>query len=345
MDIQNREKLQNSKLLHKYAGMDFNRKADPNLFDTIRRAFRDVAAQAHHVSIRYDKIASYANSLKPLPGSQVYDTAHHFIGTDEQTAAFVLILDSVNFGGTWKKDLARAGLALQDDSLYFTTAKRLKGVFETQGGISAVRLSSLDTEACLALFGLPDHPVASTLAAHYALSLRELGDYIKTRHQGRFLGVVEAADGSVEKLVRQLAGLKSFNDVHDYKGIRVPLLKRAQITAADLHLAFAHRGRKLFHDINELTTFPDNAVAHVLHEDGILEYSGALEQKIQSDTPLWPSSEEEIEIRACTGLAVEMIREWRPEFTSMDIDHILWHRSHEPDYLVHNHHKVLTIFY
>lgn len=325
--------------------MDFNRRARPGLFETIRQSFRDVAAQTRHVHIRYDKIEAYAKSLKPLAKGQIYDTEHHFIGTAEQTAAYVLILDSINFGGTLKKDLAKEGFALADNSLYFTNARRLKDVFETEGGIGAAQLAALDDDACMALFRLPASKTGRALATLYARSLRELGLYVSLQHKGRFLGVVEAADGSVEKLVEALSQLGSFNDVFDYKGIRVKLLKRAQITAADLHLAFAHRGERLFTDIAKLTMFPDNAVAHVLHEDGILKYSPALEQAVASGTVLTPGGEEEIEIRACTGHAVELIKQWRPELSAVDIDHILWHRSHEPDYLRRNHHKVMTMFY
>lgn len=325
--------------------MDFKSSANPGLFSMIRESFEQVAKQAQSVRIRYDRIADYAGDLKPLPRNEIFDPEHHFLGTPEQTAAFVLILDSVNFGGTMKKDLAAEGLTLRDNSLYFTTAVRLKTIFENKGGIDASTLAALTPQTCAVLLRLTSGLVAASLAAMYAQSLRELGEFIRDDHQGRFIGVVEKSDRSVENLVGQLSKLKSFNDVFDYKGIRVPLYKRAQITAADLHLAFENLGVELFADINQLTTFPDNAVAHVLHEDGILEYSPALEQAIAEGKNLNPGSAEEIEIRACTGYAVELLQRLRPELNAMNIDHILWHRSHEPNYLVRNHHKVMTMFY
>ncbi len=325
--------------------MDFNKSSKPGLFDVIRKAFKDVADQAQHVRIRHDKIEAYAKSLKPLLKEEVFDQAHHFIGSPEQTAAFVLILDSINFGGTFKKDLVKEGFALRDSSLYFTMAAKLKEIFENEGGISAAKLATIKTQDCAALFGLTSGPVASKIADLYARSLRELGEFIDSKHGGRFAGVLDSAENSVEKLVGELSDLKSFNDISDYKGIRVPLLKRAQITAADLHLAFEHLGRQLFNDIDKLTTFPDNAVAHVLHEDGLLEYSKDLQKKIEDGIELKAGSEEEIEIRACAGHAVELIRSLRPDLNSMNIDHVLWLRSHEPDYLVRNHHKAMTMFY
>ncbi len=325
--------------------MEFNCTASPGLFATIRKSFRDVAIQASDVTIRQDRLNAYARSLKPIPDKDLFDREHHFIGTREQTAAFVLILDSVNFGGTFKKDLAAEGFVLRDHSLYFSTATRIKEIFEQDGGISADKLANLSQQQCEQMFKLTSGPVASGLAAMFARSLRELGEFIRDRHNGRYLGVIEQSGGKVEQLVEELSKLKSFNDIHDYKGIRVPLLKRAQITAADLHLAFSHLGETLFNDVHALTTFPDNAVAHVLHEDGILEYSERLEDIIKRGEELTPGSHEEIEIRASTGHAVELLRKLRPELSAMNIDHILWHRSHEPDYLKRNHHKVRTFFY
>jgi len=315
------------------------------LFNTIRQSFKEVAAQARHVRIRHDGIEAYAYALQRLPQEQVYDSTHHFIGTPEQTAAFVLIMDSINFGGTFKKDLAKEDFPLEEDSLYFTMAKKLKRIFETQGGLSAEKLTNLQALEFAELFGLGNGPVGTALARLYSRSLRELGEFIRDRHEGRFIGVIEKAQNSAEKVVEELSLLQSFNDVADYHGIRVPLLKRAQITAADLHLAFQQSGTTLLNDIDRLTAFPDNAVAHVLHEDGILEYSAALERKIAAGEELQPGSDEEVEIRACTGHAVELIRQFRPDLSSMNIDHILWHRSHEPEYLKRNHHKVMTMFY
>ncbi len=56
-------------------------------------------------------------------------------------------------------------------------------------------------------------------------------------HGGRFLGVVEAAEGSAVALAGILAGWDCFADVSSYDGFEVPFYLRAQITAADLATA------------------------------------------------------------------------------------------------------------
>ena len=50
----------------------------------------------------------------------------------------------------------------------------------------------------------------------------------------------------------------------------MPFYKRAQITCADLALAFGGRGLGAFRDLGELTLFADNLVPHVLRMKGVL---------------------------------------------------------------------------
>jgi hypothetical protein len=133
--------------------------------------------------------------------------------------------------------------------------------------------------------------------------------------------------------------------VQTYKGRVVPVLKRAQIAVADLHLAFSRQGRVLFPDIADLTMFADNAVPHVLRTDGVLVYSDELAEKIKAGVLIPIGSAEETEIRACAGWAVERIARIKG-LTAVNIDHILWHRSAEnPDYRNSPTHLTLTHFY
>lgn len=325
--------------------MEFSDKKS-KLTGTIREAFAAVAKKSAHVEINKAALQSYAEALPATKELSIYDTDHHFIGTDEETAAYVMVLDSINFGGPSKWDLKNEGLQLVDNSLYFTMSTRLKEIFETDGIIDADTLATLTKAECKKMLGLPAQGEASDwLAMMYTKSMNSLGRFISENHDGKFMNVITAADGSVENLVQDLAQLSTFNDAFYYKGTYVPFFKRAQITAADLHLAFSHMGKSLFNDIDNLTMFPDNAVAHTLHEDGILIYSDELEEKIRNGVTLEIGSEEEMEIRANTAHAIELMKQYRPDLSAMNIDHMLWHRSHEPIYLSKPHHKTRSPFY
>jgi hypothetical protein len=95
------------------------------LTDEIRAAARAVAAKAVHVRIADDRLAPYAASLPigSIPPPQL-DPARHYLGHGDGTVAFVLALDSVNFGsGYFPRLRKRPGM-----SGYFTVASSLVGV-------------------------------------------------------------------------------------------------------------------------------------------------------------------------------------------------------------------------
>ena len=310
----------------------------PDIFQSVRDGFAAVAAQADHVKIRYDRIDAYADSLPPAPPANVFDESHHYLGNEEDTAAYVLALDAINFGSGYKPLMVKEGWNLIDGSIYFTVSTRLKNEFERAAPWSAARMASLTDEDCRSVLELPRGRYSDEFAGLCRAALNELGAAVG----GRFMDYVPATAAA---LTEKLAALPHFHDVHDYKGLSVPILKRAQIAAADLHLAFGKLGRELFPDATRVTMFADNAVPHVLRTDGILEYTPELAAKIAAGTYLPSGSAEEIEIRACAGHAVELIAA-RKGLKALNIDHILWHRSAESaDYRKSPTHRTLTPFY
>lgn len=315
-----------------------------SIFDEIRAGFAFVAARARHVKIREDRLATYARSLPVRHPATVFDTEHHFIGTPEGTAAYVLTLDAVNFGSGYEPHLVREGWALVDQGIYFTLATRLKKRFE-QGGISADYLSRIEQNEITQLFELPQGPCGQELSGLFTQGIRDLGTLIAKEYEGSFLSFVEAAQGRAGNIVRQLQGLPQFQDAHEYQGRMVGFYKRAQITAADLHLAFAKIGKTLFDDMKSLTMFPDNGVPQVLFMDGILEYTPALMVRIEKGEELSSGSAEEIEIRACAGHTVELLAALM-SMKAVDVDHILWHRhAEDPVYVSKPSHRTRSTFY
>lgn len=318
-----------------------------NIFDAVRWSYETVGSMARHVKIREDKITEYAASLPTSAPENVFDSEHHFETDDPETlAAYVLILDSINFGSGYEQMLVRQGWTLIDESLYFTLSTRLKQYFEYIGMMTATQLSQMQVGDCCELLGLnPLMKVHKEFASQCALSMRELGHVIMENYEGSYLKFVVSANGSVEALVRQMVDMHHFRDIHDYNGLMVPFYKRAQITAADLQLAFARIGVSLFKNMEQLTMFPDNAVPHVLRIDGILEYTDDLAAKIDNGEIIESGSEEEIELRACAGQVVELLAR-EMGLRAMDVDHILWHRSVEDRrYTETLPHKTLSRFY
>lgn len=315
------------------------------LFDSIRAAAAEVAEGARHLRVRHDRIAAYAASLPLSTAPTALDPALHYVEPErdpEGTAAFVLTLDSVNFGSGWFPAVFGP-----QASGYAEVAGALAGRFRTGGAPTAAALARLDGAGAAALTGLdPRNPDARALADLFARALNDLGRLVEAEHDGRFLGLVEAAGGSAEALVQSLRRMPLFEDVADWRGRRVPFLKRAQIAVADLALAFGGRGPGRFADAGALTIFADNLVPHVLRHDGVLDHSPDLAARIDRGEPIPPGSEEEVEIRAAAIHAVELMRAaLGGAVTSVQLDHILWNRGEGGGYRRWPRHATRTVFY
>jgi hypothetical protein len=226
----------------------------------------------------------------------------------------------------------------------------LKDRFDAHGPWSAAELQRLTPADLARVTGQSlDDPEVAELMALFARALADLGALLAARHGGRFEKLVEAAGGSAARLVALLAEMPLYRDVSRYDGFDVPFYKRAQITAADLAIAFEGRGPGRFDDLDELTCFADNLVPHVLRREGILHYDPALAARIDAERLLEAGSPEEVEIRAAAVEAVERlvaaIRAEGGRATAHEIDMTLWHRGQRPEIKAHPRHRARCAWY
>ena len=296
-----------------------------DILEQLRSACGLVAGRARHVHVITEAVPAYAASLPldmaPVPDADPGPAAHLPRSSPEVLSAFWLTLDAINFGSGWFPTLRKRG----GRSGYGTVATGLRERFEQRGPWSADELTGIEPAELATVLGQdPDHE----LMGLFALSLRDLGDRIAAEHGGRFAAAAEAAGGSAVALVEHLRHWDCFGDVSEYDGLRVPFLKRAQITAADL----ARAGVAPFTDLNRLTMFADNLVPHVLRLDGVLGFEPGLVERIERGDLLVHGSPEEVEIRACALHAVELIVAAQPAACAADVDRWLWNRGQQPSY-------------
>jgi hypothetical protein len=294
-----------------------------------------------------NRISPYAGSLslQEVLAPQL-DPAHHYLGNDADTLAFVITLDTINFGSGYFPHLRK----LPGLSGYFTVATHLTETFRQRGPYSAQELCNLDVAECTRIFQQEQTDEAVTeLMALFARALNDLGRYLLDRFEGSFVRLVEAASGSSERLVSLLAGMPFFQDVEPYGDLQVPFYKRAQLTAADLFLAFDRTGYGCFADLDRLTIFADNLVPHVLRCDGILHYDEDLARRIEAGELIPAGSPEEVEIRACAvhvvELLVQAVREDGRNVNALGLDYLLWNRGQAPVYKARPRHRTRTVFY
>jgi hypothetical protein len=317
------------------------------LLDGVRAVCKDVAQRARHVHINHKQIAAYAASL-PLDqlAAPEHDAASHYLGHGDDTVAFFLTLDAINFGSGYFPHLRKR----QGMSGYFTVASSLKDRFELHGPFSATELAALTLQDCTRIFGQETRKVPiGELMQLFANALHDLGRYLLQRFDGSFVGLVESAGGSAEGLAQLLIEMPYFNDVSPYDGLQVPFYKRAQITSADLSIAFEGQGPGRFRDLDKLTIFADNLVPHVLRVDGILRYDDDLLARINRAELVAAGSAEEVEIRACALHAVELVsaelRKLGHNVPPMRLDYLLWNRGQQPQYKAQPRHRARTVYY
>lgn len=317
----------------------------PSHLQAVRDACARVAREARWVQLEPKQLHTYAQSLQsqPLPH---YDPVHHYLGDAETTLAYVMTLDAVNFGSGYFPALRkRPGM-----SGYFTVASSLKDYFDQHGAMTASALQAVSLEQCCAIFGQdPEQPEQRELMAHFQRAWQDLGALLLEHYAGSFVTFIEAAQHSVDKLLALLIAMPYFQDEAHYHGFRVPLYKRAQITASDLALAFAGQGYGYFHDLATLTIFADNLVPHVLRCDGILRYDPALLATIEAGELLEAGSEAEVEIRAVALHAVEQLvdrlRAQGQPLCAQQLDVMLWNRGQAAHYKQQPRHRCRTVFY
>ncbi|HRC87656.1 MAG TPA: hypothetical protein PK413_18830, partial [Thermoanaerobaculia bacterium] len=128
------------------------------LLDRVRRACREVVARARQVVIRDELLRQLAESLSPedlaLPE---LDPTCHWLGHGADTAAFMLMLEAVNFGSGYFPDL-RPHRGRQG---YFAVAGALYDRFADVGVPTAEELTTWSAEHCAQVFGQdPTSPAA-----------------------------------------------------------------------------------------------------------------------------------------------------------------------------------------
>ncbi|HLQ60754.1 MAG TPA: queuosine salvage family protein [Candidatus Acidoferrales bacterium] len=247
---------------------------------------------------------------QPVPA---WDRRRHFAAGRAETIAYVLALDTLNFcfwGG-------RGG--------YWRLAEGLRDAFQagvTDPGRLAAELDRWVGDLPL----LPERQAALR-------ELAEAGDPERL--------VQPTATGTARALAGELA---SFRDVADYAGREVPLLKRAQLAAADL----AGAGAAAFPDLADLTCFADYKLPQALRHLGVLDYSERLARRVDDWRELRPGEPAEVEIRAATVVAVERLRDVLEaagrRLRAFEVDWLLWTYS-QGLYPVRPHHRVRTIYY
>lgn len=159
--------------------------------------------------------------------------------------------------------------------------------------------------------------------------LQEVGQVMTTKFEGKVSQVVKQAEGDALKLLDLIVNrFPSFHDTSVYNGKEIFFYKRAQLLTADISQVFSGAEFGDLDQLGELTACADYKLPQMLRKRGILEYVDDLAQRIDQKNEIPHGSPEEVEIRAHTIWAVELItrivRETVPESIPMEVSDQLW---------------------
>lgn len=323
----------------------------------ILASIQPVVEQASWVTINPVAVGEVAARLAveaaPLPE---WDGELHPVGRDAaETATLVLVLDALNFC-FWPQpgsELPRWSVTWRGARYdgYLALAVALRRAVESGVPLAdAGYLAGLDLDGVRELLaGDPGAQEIPLIDARLA-NLREVGLALRDRWEGSFATAIRAAEGSAMRLIGEVVeALPSFRDVARYKGRDVRFYKRAQILIADLHGALAGDELGRFEDLDRLTAFADYKVPQILRRFGILDYHPELAAAIVRYELIPPGDEREVEIRAATIWAIELLRRALAghgrELRAFEIDWLLWHASQSLPPDAEPYHRTLTIYY
>jgi hypothetical protein len=321
---------------------------------------REVVLQAASVQINPAAIEPLARLLSTsdqetresvTPG---WPARYHFFDGTERTVNWLLLLDALNFCFWGEKDAGRWQISYQGEILngYWAEAAALRRAVEEGKPLWDARyLSNIDAQELATIFrshaanepGIP-------LFEERLYIAREVGQVLLARFEGQFSHLIERVGQSGVGLALALAEhFPSFRDVATYHHREVRFLKRAQICVADLHGAFDGRSWGAFSDLEQLTIFADYKLPQVLRHYGALVYAPGLAERVDRQELLDSGCAEEIEIRAATIWACELLRDelarQRGEsVTAVEIDSLLWHKGQDAA-AMQPYHRVRTIYY
>lgn len=295
-----------------------------NVLETVQY----VADNADNVFIDSPKCVSAASDILELMKTQSYSTKTWNEPEltpktkDQATVDWIFLVDLLNFSFWSDTDKQDSGLASSQRFTVTYNGKEYTGYWSLCAAINRALDEGIPVtspefwsrdeftlEKLSHIFCSSTTEQVPLLQLRYDI-MRQAGEVFKSRKLHSFAQIIESnPDKSAMTLVNTVASLfPSFKDEAEYKGKNIHIYKRAQILIADIWACFDGESYGEFKDIDHVTMFADYRVPQILHDLGCLKYSEGLYKHIAALEPLESGDPREIELRACSIWAVELIR-------------------------------------
>lgn len=290
----------------------------------IIKSLEPVLEQSIHVHINLDKVRDFAANFggKKCEHWTQYSPLASMHLDHHQKAAFLFVFNAISFSywGNQKWTIENDGHTYSRGTWSMIAAIQ-RAIREDISILDSAYLANIGVaELGYILRGNVEIPLLKERAA----ILQEVGSIVAQKYSGDFFQVItKSKRDSAPELVDRIVGeFNSFDDSAQYAGENVYFHKRAQLLVSDLNYSL----RLGLRDTHRLTACADYILPLVLRHYGILGYGPNPAFKIDHGVEIPKNSEEEIEIRAGTIMAVENIKNTlqQPHLTSMQLNDYLW---------------------
>ena len=319
--------------------------------DRILASLRPVLEHPRHVEIDAERVRAFC-SERAAGEIALPDWRREFIypWDDDRAAEFFLLFNCINFAFWAKRGMVKWYIdykGVRHDGAYGLMGALTRALEEGVPLLEGHYLAEMTGER---LGGILRGGGELILFRERVEILREVGKGLVERHGGRFGNFLAKARGSAvalaELLVREFS---SFNDTCAADGREILFYKRAQLAAAMIYQRFQGKGPGAFADVDRLTVFADYKLPQALRRLGILRYHPGLAERIDARALIPPCSREEMEIRASTIQACDLLqREYARRGQRMDsvtLDAFLWLLAHKKVEGEKPYHLTETIYY
>lgn len=281
-------------------------------------SIKPVIEQTSNVEIDTDKVKDFARDYNPQKQEHWLSISPFDISqlSEPEKIGFLFALNSISFNywGNPKWRIQYNGV--EYDGAHAMMAC-LGGAVERGISFNPTQLANFQRED---LEDILRGNVEIPLLDQRFSFLREVGAVTQREFRGDFRYLIDQSHGDALHLVDLLVGnFPSFEDSAVYRGQDVNFSKRAQLLASDLDYSFS-----VLDNVDRLTACADYKLPQVLRRHRILKYSDELQKRINAREEILAGSKEEVEIRAHTIHAVELLKGEITGVTSNQVNDYLW---------------------
>lgn len=322
--------------------------ANMSVFEKVRSSTKKVVDQAEFIKWDLNKLEKLASKLDLhyIKKFYKYEGDFYFKGKGEELLNYIITLNALNFGSGLSKEWKER--RKYKDSSFKSVALALKKEIEQGNCLDSDFSENVNKEKIAKILEIDQQ---FELVRMFEKSLNELGEFVLSKFTSysnliRSINPENRAEGLVKLFIENLS---CYRDIFIYNNFEVFFLKRAQILANDLYLAFEGKDYGDIRDVSNLTMFADNLVPHFFRIEGVLIYKKEILEKLEKEENIPSGSKEEIEIRSfavqCVEKLKEILNKKDPFITSAMIDWYIWEIAHDKKYKSVPRHRTVTYFY